>query len=85
MQNDKAQNRVQDTSLVSQRISNEEPVPTATCLPHEQEATMLDKESTWHFSAAVSKHFLGVCVRIKYIEREVIKHKHKDIILSKEI
>jgi hypothetical protein len=47
---------------VSQRTSKHEPVPTVTCLPHEQEATMLDKESVWHFSAAFSKHFLGVCI-----------------------
>jgi len=51
---------------VSHRTSKCEPVPTVTCLPHAQEATILDKESVWHFSAAFSKHFLGVCVT--YIE-----------------
>lgn len=59
-QNQKKNRSKQSTSLVSQSRSKEEPVPTATCFPHEQEATMLANESTWHFSAAVSKHFLGV-------------------------
>lgn len=52
-------NKVQ-TSLVSHSISNRDPVPTATGLPQEQAATMLDKESEWHFSAAFSKHRFGV-------------------------
>lgn len=33
------------TSLVSQRTSKRDPVPTVTCLPQEHEATMLDNES----------------------------------------
>ena len=49
-----------NTSLVSQRISNLEPVPTATCFAHEHDATMLVNESVWHFSAARSKHLFGV-------------------------
>lgn len=51
---------VTHTFFVPQIISKGDPVPTVTCLPQAQEPTMLDKLSTSHFSAALSKHFLGV-------------------------